>query len=89
MLVGLQPIYLPNVLGMSLKLFCATVRHFQKSKFSFTKTRCWKFLDLMPNQFAVKIAAFPGSNRSTAEELGERVLCFKNISTQICQYIEL
>ena len=88
MLVGLEPIYLLNVLGMSSKSFCATLRHFKKSKFPFTKTSRWKFLDLKLTHFAVRIAAPLENNRSTAEELGERVLYFKNTSTQICQYIE-
>ena len=74
MLVGLQPIYLLNVLGMSSKSSCATLCLFKKSKFSFTKSSRWKFLDLKPTHFAVKIAAPLGNNRSTAEELGERVL---------------
>ena len=57
MLLGLQPIYLLNVVGMSLKSSCATLCHFKKSKFFFTKTSCWKFLDLKPIHFAVRIAA--------------------------------
>ena len=32
MLVGLQPTYLLNVLGMSSKSSCATLCHFKKSK---------------------------------------------------------
>ena len=84
MLVGLEPIYLLKVLGMSSKSSCATLRHFKKSKFSFTKTSRWKFLDLKLTHFAVRIAAPLGNNRSTPEELGERVLYFRNTSTQIC-----
>ena len=72
MLVGLQPIYLVNVVGVSSKSSCATLYLFKKSKFSFTKTCRWKFLDLKPTYFAVRIAALLGNNRSTAEELGER-----------------
>ena len=89
MLVGLQPIYLLNVLGKSSKSSCATFCHFKKSKFSFTKTSCWKVLDLKPTYFAVRIAAPLGNNYSTAEELGDRVLYFINTSTQICRYITL
>ena len=89
MLVGLQPIYLLNVLGISSKSSCATLCHFKKSKFSFTKTSRWKFLDLKPTHFAVRIAAPLGNNRSTAEERGERMLNVRNTSTQICRYIEL
>ena len=70
MLVGLQPIYSLNVLGMSSNSPYATLCHFKKPKFSFTKTSCWKFLDLMPTHFAVRIVAPLGNNRSTAEELG-------------------
>ena len=66
----------------------ATLCHSKKSKFSFTKTSRWKFLDLKPTHFAVKIAAPQENNRSTTEELGERVLYFRNTSTQICRYIE-
>ena len=58
MLVGLQPIYLLNVLGMSSKSSCAaTLCHFKTSKFSFRKTSRWKFLDVKPTHFAVSIAA--------------------------------
>ena len=87
MLVGLQSIYLLNVLGMSSNRF---VQPFTTSKslFSFTKTSRWKFLDLKPTHFAVRIAAPLENNRFTAEELGERVLYFKNTSTQICLYVE-
>ena len=88
MLVGLQPIYLLNVVGMSSKSSSATLCHFKKSKFFFTKTSRWKFLDLKPTHFAVRIAAPLGNNRSTAEELGERVLYFRNTSAQICRYFE-
>ena len=42
----------------------------------------------MPTHLAVKIAAPLKNNRFTAEELGERVLYFRNTSTQICRYIE-
>ena len=87
-LVGLQPIYLLNVLGMSSKSSCATLCHFKNSKFSFTKTSRWKFLDLKPTHFAVGIVAPLGNNRSTAEELGERMLYIRNTSTQICRYVE-
>ena len=83
MLVGLLPIYLQNVLGMTSKSSCATLCYFKKSKFSFTKTSRWKFLDLKPTYFAVRIAAPLGNNRSTTEKLAERVLCFRNTSTQI------
>ena len=88
MLVGLQPIYLLNVVGMSSKSSRAILCRFKKSKFFFTKTSRWKFLDLKPTHFAVRIAAPLGNNRSTAEELGERVLYFSNTSTQICRYFE-
>ena len=88
MLVGLQPIYLLNVVGMSSKSSSAILCRFKKSKFSFTKTSRWKFLDLKPTHFAVRIAAPLGNNRFTAEELGERVLYFRNTSTQICRYFE-
>ena len=88
MLVGLQPIYLLNVLDISSKSSCANLCHFKKSKFSFTKTSSWKFFDPKPTHFAVRIAAPLGNNRSAAEELGERVLYFRNTSTQICRYIE-
>ena len=90
MLVGLQPTYLLNVLGMRLKSSCAsaTLCHFKKSKFSFTKTSRWKFLDLKSTHFAVRIAAPSENNRSTTKELSERVLYFRNTSTQICRYIE-
>ena len=55
MLVGLQPIYLLNVLGMSSKSFCAaTLCYFKKSKFSFRKTSRWMFLDVKPAHFAVR-----------------------------------
>ena len=57
---------------MSSKSSCATLCHFKKSKFSFTKTSRWKFLDLKSTHFAVRIAAPLGNNRSTAENLGER-----------------
>ena len=56
---------------MSSKSSCATLCHFKKSKFSFTKTSRWKFLDLKPTHFAVRIAAPLENNRSTAEDLGE------------------
>ena len=97
MLVGLQSIYLLNVLDISSKSSCAKnlsfvqkikKSHFKKSKFSFTKTSRWKFLDFKPTHFAVRIAAPLGNNRSAAEELGERVLYFRNTFTQICRYIE-
>ena len=88
MLVGAQPIYLLNVLGMSSKSSCATLCHFKKSEFFFTKTSRWKFLDLKRTHFAVRIAAPLGNNRFTEEELGERVLYFRNTSTQVCRYIE-
>ena len=88
MLVGLQPIYLLNVVGMSSKSSCATLCHFKKPKFSFTKTSLWKFLDLKQTHIAVRIAATLGNNRSTAEKLSEKVLHFRNISIQICRYIE-
>ena len=88
MLVGLQPIYLLNVVGLSSQSSSATLCHFKKSKFFFTKTSRWKFLDLKPTHFAVRIAAPLGNNRSTAEELGERVLYFRNTSAQICRYFE-
>ena len=89
MLIGLEPIYLLNVLGVSSKSSCATLRHFKKSKFSFTKTSRWKFLDLTLTHFAVRTAAPLGNNRSTAEELErERVLYFRNTSTQICRHTE-
>ena len=87
MLVGLQPIYLLQVVGMSSKSI-ATLCHFKKSNFSVTKTSRWKFLDLKPTHFAVRIVAPLGNNRSTAEELGERMLYIRNTSTQICRYIE-
>ena len=83
MLVGLQPIYLLNVLGMSSKSFCATRCPFKTSKFFFTKTSRWKFFDLKPPHFAVRIAAPLGNNCSTAEKLAERALYFRNASTQI------
>ena len=76
--------YLLNVPGMSPKSSCATLCHFKKSKFSFTKTSRWKFLDLKPTHFAVRIAAPLENNRSKTEELGERVLYFRKTSTQIC-----
>ena len=88
MLVGLQPIYLLIVLGMSSKSFCATLCHFKKFKFSFTKTSRWKFLDLKPTHFAARIATPLGNNRSIAEKLSERVLYFRNTSTQVYRYIE-
>ena len=88
MLVGLQPIYLLNVVGLSSQSSSATLCHFKKSKFFFTKTSRWKFLDLKPTHFAVRIAAPLGNNCSTAEELGERVLYFRNTSAQICRYFE-
>ena len=87
MLVGLQPIYLPNVLGI-IKLSSATICHFKKSKFSFTKTSRWKFFELKPTHFAVRIAAPLENNRSITEQLGERVLYFRNTFIQICRYIE-
>ena len=71
----------------SSKSSWATLCHFKKSKFSFTKTSHWKFLDRNPTHFAVRIAAPLGNNRSAAEELGDRVLYFVNTSTQICRYI--
>ena len=73
MLVDLQPIYLPNVLGMSSKSSGATL---------------WKFLDLKPSHFAVRIAAPLENNRITTKELGERVWYFINKLPQICRYIE-
>ena len=82
MLVGLQPIYFLNVLDMSSKSSCATICHFKKSKFSFTKTSRLKFLDVKPTHFAIRIAAPLGNNRSTAEELGDRVLYIRNTSTK-------
>ena len=88
MLIGLQPIYLLNVVGMLSKSSSAILCRFKKFKFSFTKASRWKFLDLKPTHFAVRIAAPLGNNRSTAEELGERVLYFSNTSTQICRYFE-
>ena len=88
MLVGMQHIYVLNVLGMSSKSFGATLSHFKKSKFSFTKTSRWKFFDLKPTHFAVKVAALQGNNRSTADKLGERMLYIRNTSTRICRYIE-
>ena len=88
MLVGLQLICLLNVPGISSKSSYTTLCHFKKSKFSFTKTSRWKFLDLKPTHFAVRIAASLRNNRSTAEELGERMLYCRNGSTQICQYFE-
>ena len=57
---------------MSSKSSWATLCHFKKLKFSFTKTSHWKFLDLKPTHFAVRIAAPLGNNRSTAENLGEK-----------------
>ena len=60
------------MLGMPSKSSCATLYHFKKSKFFFTKTSRWKFLDLKPTHFAVRIAAPLGNNRSTAEDLAER-----------------
>ena len=89
MLVGLQRIYVRNVVGMSSKSSCATLCHFKKFKFSFTKTSHWKFLDVKPTHFVVTIAAPLGNNRSTAEELGERALYIRKTFTQICRYIEL
>ena len=68
-LVGLQPIYLLNVLGMSSKSSCATLCHFKKSKFSFTETNRWKFFHLKPTHFAVRIAAILENNRSTKRNL--------------------
>ena len=38
--------------------------------------------------FAVRIVAPLGNNRSTAEELGKRMLYIRNTSTQICRYTE-
>ena len=69
MLVGLQPIYLLDVLGMSSKSSCATPCHFKKSRFSFRKTSLWKFLDVKLTHFAVRIAASIENYRSTADEL--------------------
>ena len=85
MLVGLQLTYLLNVLGMSSKSSCATLCHFNKSKFSFTKQAVGSFSTLSQLIFAVRIAAPLENNRSTAEELGGRVfsawttwtLCFE------------
>ena len=89
MLLGLQPIYLPNVQDKTvIKVVLCNLCHFKKSKFSFTKTSRWKFLDLKPTYVAVRIAATLGNIRSTAEEHGERVLYFINTSTQICRYFE-
>ena len=80
MLVGLLPIYLLDVLGMSSKWSCATLYHFKN--FPFRKTSRWKFLDVKPTHFAV-IAAPKKNNLSTAEELDKDVLYFTNTSTQI------
>ena len=88
LMVGLLPIYILNLLGLLQKLSCATLCHFKKFKFFFTKTSRCKFLDLKPTHFAVRIAAPLGNIRFTAEELGERVLYVRNTSTQICRYIE-
>ena len=65
MLVGLQFIYLLNVLGMLSKSSYATL---------------WKFLDLKPTHFAVRIATPLKNNRITTEELGERVWYVINTS---------
>ena len=89
MLVGLQPIYLLNVLGVSSKSSSATLCHFKKAKFSFTKASRWKFHDVKPTYFAVRIAAPLENNHSTTEELGEKVLYFRNTSTQICRYVDV
>ena len=87
MMVGLvQSIYLLNVVGMSSKLFCATLCHVKQSKFPFKKTSCWKFLDVKLTHFA--IAAPIENNCSTVEELGTGVFYFINRSTQIHPYIE-
>ena len=69
MLVGLQPTYLPDVLGMSPKLSCAIPGHFKKFKFLFRKTSRWKFLDVKLARFDVKIAAHTENNPSTAANL--------------------
>ena len=88
MFLGLQPIYLLDKLGMSLKSFCATLCHFKKCKFPFRKTSCWKFVNIKLTHFAVRRAAPMENNRSTTEELGKGVLYFMNTSTQICRYIK-
>ena len=68
----LQPIYIFNLLSMLRKSFCTTFCHFKKSKFSFTKTSRWKFFDLQPTHFAVRITAPVGNNCFTVAELDER-----------------
>ena len=45
-LIGMQFIYLLDMLGKSSKSSCATSCHFKKTKFPFTKTSRWKFLML-------------------------------------------
>ena len=77
MLVGLQPIYFLDdvgLLGMSSKSSCGTPCHFKKPKFSLRKTSRWKFLDVKLARIAVRIAAPMENNRSAAAGLGKEVL---------------
>ena len=76
MLVGLQLIYLLDVLSISSKSCCATLYHFKKFRFPFRKTSRWKFLDVKLAQLAVRMAAPMENNRTTTEELGKWVLYF-------------
>ena len=80
MLVGLQLIYLLDVLGMSSKSSYATLGHFKKSKFPFKKTSRKKFRDVKLTHFAARIAAPMENNHSTAKKLGEAMLYFINTS---------
>ena len=73
MLVGLQLIYLLDVLSMPSKSCCATLCHCKKSKFPSEK-QAVKFLDVKLTQFAVRIAAPVENNRAAAKELGKWVL---------------
>ena len=83
MLVGLQPIHLLDLQGMSSKSSRATPCHFKKPKLLFRKTSREKFLDFKLARFAVRIAALMENNRSTAAEFGKGVCCNVVINTSI------
>ena len=78
------------VLGTSPKSSCAALAASKNLGFlPVRKTSCWKFLDVKLARFTMRIASPIENNRSTAAELGKRVLYFTNTSTQICRYFEL